>query len=141
MKKDHYVLRELSKFFAGVIAADIIVGFWVLTQGVYAFPFLGIVFTPPPVYAWLTVDFILFVFLIHYGWKISLPLKHPQHTFFIIAGCVFFLVAAMHLLRVLFGLSFSVGGFTIPYWLNILGVIVTTFLGYTSLSFAFKKHQ
>lgn len=141
MKKDHHVLRELSKFFAGVIAADIIVGFWVLAQGVYAFPFLGIVFTPPPVYAWLTVDFILFIFLIHYGWKISLPLKHPQKNFFVLAGCVFLFVATLHFLRILFGLSFSIGGVTIPYWLNVLGVIVTTFLGYTSLSFAFNKHK
>jgi hypothetical protein len=141
MKKDHYLLRELSKFFAGIIAADIIVGLWTLMHHVYAFPFLGMMFSPPPVYTWITVDFLLFVFLIHYGWKLSLPLKHPQKVFFVMAGTVFLIVAGLHLLRIMFGISLSIGGVAIPYWLNVLGVIVTTFLGYVSLSFAFQKRM
>lgn len=43
-------------------------------------------------------------------------------TFF--AMVIFALVATAHLLRLIFGVSVTVGGWSVPGWLSVFGVIV-----------------
>lgn len=54
----------------------------------------------------------------------------------IASGVIFLLVALGHLLRLLGGLEFHVGGWDLPAWASIVAVIVAGFLSYSGLRIA-----
>ena len=128
-------LRETAKFLSGLIAADMLMGLWVISTN-YSLSFFGIYFTPTLVYSWMTADLIIFLFLIHYAWGAKLPAVHPQKLYFSIAGLIFLVVGVLHFLRIVYGVSLDIGGIAIPYWLNSLGATVALFLSYASFHFA-----
>jgi hypothetical protein len=45
-----------------------------------------------------------------------------------IAGIIFFLVAILHLLRIITGAPVLVSGWLLPIWVNWMGLILTGFL-------------
>ncbi|MFZ4704627.1 MAG: hypothetical protein ACOYMF_01340 [Bacteroidales bacterium] len=45
-----------------------------------------------------------------------------------IAGTIFGVVALIHLLRLITGVEILIGGFSLPMWINWMGLIGTTFL-------------
>ncbi|MEI6748591.1 MAG: hypothetical protein WCM93_05455 [Bacteroidota bacterium] len=45
-----------------------------------------------------------------------------------IAGSIFGVVALIHFLRLITGVEILIGGFSLPTWINWMGLIVTTFL-------------
>jgi hypothetical protein len=47
-----------------------------------------------------------------------------QKMYFLSCGTVFFVVAAAHLARLIFGWEIAIAGWTIPHWISIPGFIV-----------------
>jgi len=132
-------LRELSKFAAGLITADLIMGIWVVTNKLYYLSFLGITLTPLLIKTWVTADIILLFLLIHYGWQIDIPISYEKRIFLTITGLILSLVAILHLLRIIFSVYMIIGGVIIPQWASMLGVVIISFLAYTS--FYFARHR
>ncbi|MCX6270962.1 MAG: hypothetical protein NTU44_07030 [Bacteroidetes bacterium] len=46
-----------------------------------------------------------------------------------IAGTIFGVVACIHLLRLITGISVTIGGWMLPMWINVLGFIACIILG------------
>ena len=60
-----------------------------------------------------------------------------QHTFNLIAGLIFLIVAVLHSLRLLQGWHASIGGWIVPIWVSWVGLALAGFLAYTA--FRLKK--
>ncbi len=132
-------LREISKFTSGLVMGDFLCGLWFYFGGYLPMTFFGLTFNVQAVVAWLVFDILLLAFLVHYGWRLGdRPRTGQEQKFHLLAGIVFTLVALLHLSRILFGWSFVLGSWAMPYWLNGLGAIVTAFLAYASFSLAKK---
>jgi TRAP-type C4-dicarboxylate transport system permease small subunit len=59
-----------------------------------------------------------------------------QKTYNTIAASLFLIVAAAHLLRIIFGWPVQIGGVGIPMWLSWLALVVTGALAY----FGFRQN-
>ena len=57
-----------------------------------------------------------------------------QRSFNGLAGAIFGLVALLHALRLLFGWEAVIGGWAIPRWFSVLGLLVAGPLSYAALS-------
>lgn len=137
MKKHHHFMQELSKFLAGLIFADFLVGVWLYFGGLLPMEFMGLVITEPLAVAGMVFDVILVLLLVHYGWHINIPSPNlKQKTFLYTVGILLSLVSALHLLRLIFGLQINIGPWLAPFWLSWMGTLVTGYLGYASLKFA-----
>lgn len=53
-----------------------------------------------------------------------------QKTYLQVTGLLFTVGAIVHLLRVLMGWEASIGGWLVPGWLSIVGVVVAGYLAY-----------
>ena len=62
-----------------------------------------------------------------------------QKTFSRVAGVFFSLVALGHVLRIAFGASVVVEGFSIPMWASWIALVVTGFLAYEGFQGARKS--
>jgi hypothetical protein len=51
-----------------------------------------------------------------------------QRTYTLTAAIVFLLIALGHLLRIVFGATFVIEGFSVPMWVSLLAVVVMAFL-------------
>ena len=60
-----------------------------------------------------------------------------QKQFNEITGVVFLVIAALHLVRLLFHWEAVVGGRAIPVWVSVVAVLVAGYLAYTA--FKLKK--
>ena len=49
-------------------------------------------------------------------------------TYFAVSAIIFGLVAALHLVRAIKGLSFEIGTFVVPIWVSWVGAIVAAVL-------------
>ncbi len=56
-----------------------------------------------------------------------------QKTFTALAGLLFFVIALLHLARILAGWDAVVDGIAIPLWVSLLGLIVASSLAYSGL--------
>lgn len=135
-------LRDLAKFGAGLIAADFLIGIWMLMKGFFPVAFLGVSWTANTALAWLVFDVFLFVILVIYGWHIT-DKNHTkmQKAFFQCVGVLLGIVGLLHLARIFLSLDMTLGGWAVPYWLNALGALVTLFLSYASFHFASGKKK
>lgn len=132
-----HTLRELSKFASGLIAGDLLFGFWLYVSGLLPQSFFGINITAQGAIAGMAFDIIILAFLVHFGWRTkSQPRTKREHNFHIVAAIIFALVALVHLSRLIFGWEFVIGTWDFPYWLNGLGAIVAAFLAYASFVLA-----
>jgi len=59
-------------------------------------------------------------------------------TFTQVATVIFTAVALMHLLRLVNGWGANIGGWDVPMWVSILGLVVAGFLAYSGFML-FKK--
>ena len=57
-----------------------------------------------------------------------------QRSFNGLAGAIFALVFLLHALRLLFGWEAVIGGWVVPRWFSILGLVVAGTLSYAALS-------
>ena len=55
------------------------------------------------------------------------------------SGIVFLLVAVAHLVRVLVGWDFSVGGWDVPSWASVVAAVVAGYLGWTGFRIAARS--
>jgi hypothetical protein len=47
-----------------------------------------------------------------------------RKTYFLVCGALFFLVATAHLSRLIMGWEIAIGGWTVPRWISIPGLIL-----------------
>ncbi|MDE1970877.1 MAG: hypothetical protein KGI50_04875 [Patescibacteria group bacterium] len=135
------ILRELAKFFSGVVVSDILVGLWIGSGGVGAQQFLGISFTPTGIIGGIVFDLLVLVLLVHYAWGVELPLSQSKKSFFMLGGFIFLAVALLHLWRLVLAVPVEIGSLTLPFWLSGVGFVVAGFLSYTSFHFARVTRQ
>ena len=57
-----------------------------------------------------------------------------RRTYLLIAAVIFSLVALLHLARIIFGWSATVGDWSVPMWLSWIALIVTAALAYFGFS-------
>lgn len=134
------VLRELSKFAAGLVAADFLVGIWLYSSNLLPINFFGWTVTPEIAMPWMFFDAILLIILIHYGWHATIPSPSiHQRTLLYTIGSILSIVAVLHLLRLVFGIEVNIAGWQAPMWLSWIGTVVAGYLGYASIRFASHK--
>lgn len=133
---NRHFLRELSKFGAGLVAADFLWLLWFSQQKAASFSLLGATFTHDMVLPALLFDVALFLSFVHYGWHVGKIPSVREHTYVLVAGALFSVVAITHLYRIFTGGDLIILGWDAPLWLSWLGVAVTTYLAYLSFHFA-----
>jgi len=47
-----------------------------------------------------------------------------QKAYLLLCGVVFFVVAAAHLTRLIFGWEIAIAGWTVPQWVSVPGLII-----------------
>lgn len=134
------ILREIGKFVSGLVAADLLIGLWVLVMGGLPQYVLGVWITQQSALLWTGFDIFLLLVLVHYAWH---PKEFEPHTssrtLFVIIGIITGVVAIVHFLRLVFGWSFIVGGWEAPMWFSWVGLIVAVYISYTSFHLSAKK--
>ncbi|HWP61283.1 MAG TPA: hypothetical protein VN495_01640 [Candidatus Paceibacterota bacterium] len=137
----HRTLQDLSKFFAGLVAADLISLIWAAQSGIFPVQFLGIQFTTDIIAPGIIFDIALILILIHYGWHIGKLPRLRENTYLVISGVAFSIIAVAHLLRLFTGADITLDGWTVPLWLSWFGVLVTSFLAYSSFVLAGRSNR
>ncbi len=51
-----------------------------------------------------------------------------ERSYLIISGSIFALIGVLHLLRVIFGWSASVGTLMAPFWMSLIILVIAAFL-------------
>lgn len=129
-------LQEISKFAAGLVAADLITLVWLAAQGLLPVHFMGVDFGPDMVVPGVVFDLALLLILIHYGWHVGKIPSPREHTYLLVVGVVFAVVAVAHLWRIFASGDLVLLGWDVPLWLSWFGVIITAYLSYASFRFA-----
>lgn len=137
----HRTLHDLAKFGAGLVLGDFLALVWFATHGVFPIDFLGLTFTEEIIWPALVFDAALFLALVHYGWHVGKIPALRERTYLLVAGTVFGVVAAAHLLRVFVGVDVAIAGWAVPLWLSWVGTAVTAYLSYASLRLAFRMRR
>ena len=141
MTNHKHFLRELAKFFSGLVVADFLVGVWVMSMKISTVAFLGIVFNSSMITAWMFCDIVLFVLLVHYGWRANIITPSiTERSVFKIIGFLLGLVSFVHFLRIAFGVVIMIDSFQVPLWFSWVGLVVTAYLSYASFHFATVKN-
>ncbi len=132
-------LHDLSKFGAGLVAGDFTMLWWISTHGNMPKMFLGL--TDSVIGTAMMVDVFLFLALVHYGWNIGKIPQVKERMYLVIAGAVFTVVAAGHLLRLATNADVTILGWDVPLMLSWIGVAVATYLAYASFHFAARASK
>ena len=133
----NYSLHEIAKFASGLVAADFLSLIWFSTQPhVTSMHGAGMTFTQGMLLPGLVFDIALFLMLVHYGWNVGQIPRIRERTYLMVAGVIFTIVAVVHIWRVFFGITVEIDGWTLPLWLSWIGVLITTYLAYTSFHLA-----
>jgi hypothetical protein len=131
MNTHKHFLREMSKFAAGLVAADFLTGLWFLISGTLPIILFGA--------TWTAFDILLLLVLIHYGWYADVHSPSiKQKNLFRTVGIIIGIVALMHFLRLAFAVSVNIGGWEAPYWMSWVSTIVGACISYASFRFASK---
>ena len=62
-----------------------------------------------------------------------------QKTFALVASVIFLLVALGHLSRLVFRWSISLGGWSVPFWINGVALLISAYLAYEGFRLAKKS--
>jgi hypothetical protein len=127
-------LHDLSKFGAGLVAADFLMLWWIGSHGYVPQMFLGLSSSLSSTA--MIVDVFLFLMLVHYGWNIGKMPQMKERMYLVVAGAIFTVVAAGHLLRLATSADVTVLGWDVPVFLSWIGVAIATYLAYASFHFA-----
>jgi hypothetical protein len=57
-----------------------------------------------------------------------------KSKYLLISSCIFGLVAALHLFRVLRSLSLTIGSWTLPIWVSVFAFVVLSLLSYRGIT-------
>lgn len=135
---NHHSLREVAKFFSGLVAADFLVGVWFWLGGMLPLSFMGVAIDSNTVGPWLVFDAALFLILVHYGWHMGKTPILRERSYLMIAGAIFGVIAAAHLVRIFTGADIAIMGWYIPLWISWFGTAATAYLSYMSFRLALK---
>lgn len=131
-------LHELAKFGSGLVAGDFLGILWFAMHGGFPTSFLGIQLTSSMILPALVFDAAMFIILVHYGWHIGKTPFLRERTYLMIAGAVFGVIAAAHLIRLFTGVDIAVAGWSVPLWLSWIGTAATAYLSYMSFHLALR---
>jgi hypothetical protein len=132
-------LHDLSKFAAGLVAADFFSLWWFAAHNGVPVSFMGMTFTSSMVVPGLVFDAVLFLLLVHYGWRIGKTPHLQSRTFFLVAGVIFGVVALAHLMRVFLNADVIVLGWDVPLWLSWVGTAAAAYLSYMSFHLSMAR--
>jgi hypothetical protein len=62
-----------------------------------------------------------------------------QKTFSLLASVIFLLIALGHLSRLVFNWSISLGGWSVPFWVNGVALLIFAYLAYEGFRLAKKS--
>jgi hypothetical protein len=127
-------LHEVAKFAAGIVAADFLWLLWFSQQHLHSINFFGMSVTSEMLLPNLIFDIALFIMLVHYAWHVGKIPAMRERSYIFLAGCIFTLVAIMHIWRIFTGADLQLGDWDAPVWLSWFGVAVTTYLAYMSFN-------
>jgi drug/metabolite transporter (DMT)-like permease len=65
----------------------------------------------------------------------------PEEHNLLVTAVIFSLVALLHLVRIIFGWSAVIGGWSVPMWLSWVALIVTGALAYFGFSLATRASR
>jgi hypothetical protein len=131
-------LQEIAKFAAGLVAADLITLVWLASSGMLPAHFMGMDFDPTMVLPGVVFDLALLFILIHWGWHIGKIPAPREHSYLLIVGVIFTIIAVAHLWRLFSSGSLVLMGWVVPLWLSWFGVAITAYMAYASFRFAFR---
>lgn len=132
-------MHEIAKFGAGLVAADLMFLFWIASAEILPVEVLGRMITPDVVLPAVIFDIALFLILVHYGWNIGKIPVLRERSYLLIAGTVFGIVGAAHLMRVFTGAELTIHEWTAPLWLSWLGTAATAYLAYMSFRLTVRR--
>ncbi len=135
----HRTLREAAKFFAGVVAADLLTLLWLWANNMFPISMWGVTWTGDIALPSVVFDIALLVILCHYAWHLGKIPRPKERTYLLTAGVIFTVVALAHLTRIFAMGSLNVMGWDVPLWLSWIGTVVTAYLAYASFHFAMKR--
>lgn len=137
----HKRLHDIAKFGAGLVAGDFLGVLWISNAGILPVEFFGRTFTEGIILPALIFDAALFLILVHYGWHIGKIPAIRERSYLMLAGIIFGIVAAAHLLRIFTGVEVTIATWSMPLWLSWLGTAITAYLSYMSLRLGMRmKH-
>ena len=61
-----------------------------------------------------------------------------QKNFVLVTAVIFFLIAALHVLRLLYGWPAVIDGWTVPMWLSVAALLISGYLAYQGFSLTRK---
>lgn len=135
-------MREIAKFAAGLVTADLLFGFWLLAARSLPQTILGIWITSRVAWFWVGFDLFIMLVLVHYAWNPKLLKPHASSwSLFFLVGVITGAVSIAHFLRLVFGWSVVIGGWPAPMWASWVGVIVAAYISYASFYFAAKHGE
>lgn len=57
-----------------------------------------------------------------------------QKSFSVTSGVIFFTVALLHAVRILYGWEAVIGGLEVPTWVSWIALVISAYLSYAGLS-------
>ena len=129
-------LQEVAKFAAGLVAADLVTLVWLSQAHLLPVHFMGVDFGASMVLPGVIFDLALLVMLVHYGWHIGKIPSPREHTYLLVAGIIFSVVAVAHLWRLFATGNLVLMGWVVPLWLSWFGVAIAAYMAYASFRFA-----
>ena len=135
----HQKLREIAKFASGLVVGDIISLLWFWSYGQFPVHVWGMRITNDILFPSVVFDIAILIILIHYGWHLGRIPRVKERSYMLVAGCIFSVVAAAHLLRLFTGGDIILFGWAVPLWLSWIPTVVATYLAYSSFHFATRS--
>ena len=132
-------LQEIAKFAAGLAVGDLLALLWFQANDLFPVSFFGMTFSEEVFIPSLIFDIAIILLLVHYAWHVGKIPAVREHTYLLVAGCVFAFVAAAHLSRLFMGGDFVFFGFDMPLWLSGIGTFAAAYLSYMSFHLAVSR--
>lgn len=125
-------LQELAKLAAGLAAADFFWLVWFNQSHLRSASFFGMTMSQDMVLPAMVFEVAVFLILVHYGWNIGRIPQLRERAYILGVGVVFTIVAVAHLYRIFANGDLNLMGWDVPVWLSWFGVMVATYLAYSS---------
>jgi hypothetical protein len=135
----HRTLREIAKFGAGLVAADLLTFLWLWSSNMFPLQTWGVTWTSDILLPATMFDVALLIILVHYGWHLGKIPRPKERSYLFVIGVILTVIAVAHLLRVFTGSSVVVVGWSVPLWLSWVGTAVAAYLAYASFYFAARS--
>jgi len=132
------MLHEGAKLLSGLVLGDFLATWWLAMHHGFPTVLLGMHLTSDVVAPVLIFDAALFILLVHYGWHIGKTPFLRERTYLMVAGAVFGVVAAAHIVRIFTGSDIVLMGWMVPIWLSWIGTAATAYLSYMSFHLAMR---